>query len=251
MTWRHRLGSLALLVVAGLLAACGGGSNSSNQPGTVTATPRLAQFGGAFAFSANGTDPADGDYFVAGSLTADGNGKVTGIEDLNLGSGIDSSVPFTGTYTIDSSSNVMVTLSDGPATPTIFTFPLPSGSTSVKVSYNGTGTGTLQAQTSGFTNSGTYAFTLSGEGTGTVTASGTFTLGGAGVIASGSEQFQDGTFTRNTSSLTGIVSPTFTGGRGTAAIGANLFSYYAVSPNQIILAGLDDSTLLFGTATKQ
>ena len=213
--------------------------------------PASAQFSGSFAFSASGTDPSDGDYLVAGSIAADGKGNVTGIEDLNLGSGVDSNVPFTGTYTVDSSSNVTLTLSDGSGTPTILTFAVPSGSSSTKLTYNGSAAGTLQVQTSGFANAGTYAFTLSGEGEAAVTASGTFTLGGAGAIVSGNEMYQDGTYTRNTQSLSGIVSPPFSSGRGTAVIGSNLFSYYAVSPSQIILAGLDEDTMLFGSATKQ
>lgn len=241
--------SCVLFVVAAFFAACGGGSSSSSK--TTTAMPVSAQFSGTFAFSASGTDPSDGDYFVAGSITANGKGSVTGIEDLNLGSGVDSTVPFTGTYTVDSSSNVIVTLSDGSGTPTILMFTAPSGSGSTKLTYNGSASGTLQAQTSGFANAGTYAFTLSGEGEAAVTASGTFTLGGGGVIASGTEKYQDGTYIRNTQSLSGIVSPPFSSGRGTAVIGSNVFSYYAVSPTQIILAGLDNDALLFGTASKQ
>lgn len=249
MAYKRYAGYLVLFVMAAFVAACGGGNSSSSNTAT-TIAPSM-KFSGTFAFSATGTDPSDGDYFVAGSLTADGKGSVTGIEDFNLGSGVDSSVPFTGTYTVDSSSNVTLTLSDGTGTPTFLTFPAPSGSASTKLSYNGTAAGTLQPQTSGFANAGTYKFTLSGEGEAAVTASGTFTLGGAGVIASGSEQYQDGNYMRSTQALSGIVSPTFTGGRGTAVIGSNLFSYYAVSPNQIILAGLEDNVLLFGTATKQ
>lgn len=84
-----------------------------------------------------------------------------------------------------------------------------------------------------------------------VTASGSFSLNSAGQIASGTEQYQDGSYTRNTAALSGVLSPAFTGGRGTAVIGSNLFSYYVVSQNQIILAGLEETNLLYGTATKQ
>ena len=250
MTLRAVLCLVAVSFVGSILGACGG--SSSTQQKANSGPTGLAQLSGTFAFSANGTDPADGDYFVAGSITADGKGGVTGIEDLNLGSGVDSNVPFTGTYQIDSSNNVLVTLSDGTGTPTIVTFPVPSASSSVKVTYNGTATGTLQTQAStAFSNSGSFNFTLNGEGQATVMASGSFTLGAGGAIAKGSEQYQDGTFSRNTSSLTGVVGPAFSQGRGTAVIGSNLFSYYVVSANQIILAGLEDSTLLYGTASKQ
>lgn len=242
--------TVVLLAICGLLAACGGGNNNSTSNSNTTAGP--AQLNGAFAFSANGNDPADGSYFVAGSFTADGKGGLSGIEDLNLGSGVDSSAPFTGTYQISSGGTVAVTVSDGTGIPTFFTFPVPSGSSAVKVNYNGTGTGTLQSQsTTGFSNVGTFMFTLNGQGEGTVTGSGSFTTNAAGSFTSGTENFTDGTFSRNTSALSGTLSPIFTGGRGMAVIGTDMFSYYAVSQNQIVLAGLEDTTLIYGTATKQ
>ena len=84
-----------------------------------------------------------------------------------------------------------------------------------------------------------------------MTGSGSFTTNAAGSFVSGSENFQDGAFARNTSALSGTLSPVFSGGRGMAVIGTDMFSYYAVSQNQIILAGLEDTTLIYGTATKQ
>jgi len=244
------LRSVVVLMISGLLASCGGGSNNAT-PGS-NATPAVAQLNGTFVFSANGSDPADGAYFVAGSFTADGKGGITGIEDLNLGSGVDSDIPFTCTYQIDAVGTVAVTLSDGTGIPTFFTFSVPTSSSAAKLNYNGTATGTLQAQTtSGFTNVGTFAFTLNGQGEGTVTGSGSFTTNVAGSFTSGTENFQDGAFARNTSALSGTLSPIFSGGRGMAVIGADMFSYYVVSQNQIVLAGLEGSTLIFGTATKQ
>jgi len=254
MKWKRFLWSfLWSFLVLGfsiLVAACGGGSNTS-LPGNAPA-PTVAQLSGAFTFSASGTDPADGDYFVAGSLAADGKGGLTGIEDLNLGSGVDSQVPFTGTYQVDVGGNVTATLSDGTGIPTVLTFPIPSASSKSALVYNGTANGNVQAQsTSGFSNVGSFTFALNGEGEGTVTASGSFTTAGAGGITTGSENYQDGNYTRTTSALSGQLSPQFSGGRGVAVIGPDIFSYYVVSPNQIVLAGLEDSTLLFGTATKQ
>jgi hypothetical protein len=250
MKFKPSVRSIAVVAIAGLLAACGGGDNKSSSGSNATVS--VAQLNGTFVFSANGNDPADGSYFVAGSFTADGKGGLAGIEDLNLGSGVDSNVPFTGTYQVDSAGSVAATISDGTGVPTFFTFPMPSGAASVKVNYDGTGTGTVQAQTtSGFTNVGTFAFTLNGQGEGTVTGSGSFTTNAAGSFTTGSENFSDGAFARNTSALSGTLSPAFSGGRGTAVIGTDMFSYYAVSQNQIVLAGLEDTTLIYGTATKQ
>src|SRR5947207_13509246 len=162
MKFKPSFCSIAVLAIAGLFSSCGGGNNNNSQSGNAIPATKL---NGTFVFSANGSDPADGSYFVAGSFTADGKGGLTGIEDLNLGSGVDSNVPFTGTYLIDSAGNVAVTVSDGTGIPTFFTFPMPSGSAAAKVSYDGTGTGTVQSQsTSAFSNLGTVAFRLNGQG---------------------------------------------------------------------------------------
>jgi len=249
MKFKPSFCSIAVLAIAGLFSSCGGGNNNNSQSGNAIPATKL---NGTFVFSANGTDPADGSYFVAGSFTADGKGGLTGIEDLNLGSGVDSNVSFTGTYQVDSAGSVSVTISDGTGVPTFFTFPIPSGSVAAKLSYDGTGSGTVQTQnTSGFTNLGTFAFTLNGQGEGTVTGSGTFTTNAAGSFTAGAENLSDGAFARNNSALNGTLSPMFSGGRGTAVIGADVFSYYAISQTQIVLAGLEDTTLIYGTATKQ
>ena len=235
MKFKPSFCSIAVLAIAGLFSSCGGGNNNNSQSGNAIPATKL---NGSFVFSANGTDPADGSYFVAGSFTADGKGGLTGIEDLNLGSGVDSNVSFTGTYQVDSAGSVSVTISDGTGVPTF--------------SYDGTGSGTVQTQnTSGFTNLGTFAFTLNGQGEGTVTGSGTFTTNAAGSFTAGAENLSDGAFARNNSALNGTLSPMFSGGRGTAVIGADVFSYYAISQTQIVLAGLEDTTLIYGTATKQ
>jgi hypothetical protein len=250
MSVKNYIRALSVLCIAAFVCACGHNSVSPDQ--TRANTPSVAQLSGTFVFSATGTDPSDGDYFVAGSITADGSGGITGVEDLNLGSGIDSDVTFKGTYQVDPGGNVTVNLADTATNGSFFTFPLPSGSSPVKISYNSTGSGTLQPQSvTGFSNAGTFNFTLTGEGEGTVTGSGSFTTNAAGGITAGSEQYQDGTYSRSTAALTGELSPAFSGGRGTAVIGSNLFSYYVVSQKQIILAGLEDLTLIDGSATKQ
>lgn len=250
MDFKRFLQSAVLIAMSGLLASCGSSKDSTNSANAPTAA--VAQLNGAFTFSANGTDPADGDYFVAGSFTADGKGGLNGLEDLNLGSGVDSNVPFTGTYQIDSSGAVFATISDGTGVPTFLTFSVPSGSSGAKLNYDGTGSGTLQAQTaSAFSNAGTFTFTLNGEGEGTVTASGSFATDVTGSFTAGTESFQDGQFNRDTTALGGVLTPAFGGGRGTAVIGPDIFAYYVVSQNKMILAGLGDSTLIYGTATKQ
>src|SRR5579859_7542933 len=206
--WKLYLWAPAVIAMTSLLCGCGGNGidNSTGKTAQVAAQSSVALLTGAFVFSASGTDPADGDFFVAGSLTSDGKGNVTGIEDLNLGSGVDSAVPFTGTYTIDGSKNVTLTLSDGTGTATFLVFPVPGSSGSSKLNYDGTGSGTMQAQSkSSFSNVGTFTFTLNGEGEGTVASSGALTTDPSGVVSVGLENYQDGPYTRNTTALTGVL----------------------------------------------
>lgn len=237
--------TLGISVVA---LSCGGRISSHAK-----AQPALDPLRGAYVFFAGGTDPHKGDYFVAGSLTADGRGNLTGVEDLKRGSTVDSAVQLEGTYQLDSIGTVSATLFDGTATVATLTFVIPSGSTKAAFLYNGTGTGTVQRQsTAGFSNVGKFDFKLSGQGEeGEVSASGSFTTAATGEITTGNEDFEDGIFSRTTDALTGQLGAQLGRGRGLAIIGLHKFSYYVVSPNQIILAGLDRSTSLFGTATAQ
>src|SRR5215470_9578490 len=123
---------LGLVLCATLFSmACGGSSSKST-----TATAAAAQPGalkGSFVFTATGSDPTDGDYFIAGSFQSDGAGHITsGIEDVNLGSGVASEIPFTGTYTADAAGNISATLSDGSGIPTFFNEVSSGGSFQIK-----------------------------------------------------------------------------------------------------------------------
>lgn len=241
--------SLCLIVlgVSAFALACGGrGAVRSS-----SAKPTLDPLRGSYVFFANGSDPRRGDYFVAGSLTADGRGNLTGIEDLKRGSMVDSAVELEGTYQLDSSGAVHATLTDGSETIAQLIFTIPAGAAKASFLYDRTGTGTVQRQTTtGFSNVGKFDFKLGGQGEeGEASASGSFTTVATGEISTGSEEFEDGIFSRTTDALTGQLGTQLGRGRGIAIIGLHKFSYYVVSPNQIILAGLDRATSLFGTAT--
>jgi hypothetical protein len=162
-------------------------------------------------------------------------------------------VQLEGTYQLDAIGTVNATLSDGSETLATLKFVIPSGSSEAAFLYNGTGTGTVQRQsTSGFSNVGKFDFKLSGKGEeGEASASGSFTTLATGEIGAGSEEFEDGIFSHTTDALTGQLGTELGRGRGIAIIGLHKFSYYVVSKNQIILAGLDTSTSLVGTATAQ
>ena len=98
---RFRIPAIFLLFPAVLLLnSCGNNSTPAFNPVVPSGSFSNAGLKGGYVFTAAGTDPADGDYFAAGSLQADGAGNATGIEDVNLGSGVDSAVPVTGTYLV-------------------------------------------------------------------------------------------------------------------------------------------------------
>src|ERR1700745_496001 len=155
--------SLCLIVlgISVFALACGGrGSVRSS-----SAKPTLDPLRGSYVFFANGSDPRKGDYFVAGSFTADGRGNLSGVQDLKRGLIVDSGVELEGTYQLDAIGTVNASISDGTETLAALTFVIPSGSEKTAFLYNGTATGTVQRQnTSGFSNVGKFDFKLSGKG---------------------------------------------------------------------------------------
>jgi len=246
MTSMQRLRCLTTLGTIAFAVACGGRPSPH-----ANTKPTLDPLRGSYVFFANGSDPRKGDYFVAGSFTADGRGNLSGVQDLKRGLIVDSGVELEGTYQLDAIGTVNASISDGTETLAALTFVIPSGSEKTAFLYNGTATGTVQRQnTSGFSNVGKFDFKLSGKGEeGEASASGSFTTAATGEISDGTEELEDGVFSRTTDALTGQMGAQLGRGRGTAIIGLHKFSYYVISRSQIILAGLDRSTSLFGTAT--
>jgi len=236
----------AACVAAASLTGCGG-SNSSTSTPTPPAAPSIA---GTYVLSVTGNDPTDGLYDVAGVLTFDGSGHITsGVADYNLGSGIDMNVQLTGTYTLAGTA-ALVSLTDGVGTQDTFTLAISSSGPSNVAGFDGSGSGTLTPQTAtSFATSGTYTYSLAGQGNNTLTSTGGFTVA-SGTITSGTQTNTDGEDVSTYSSITGILEPVQADGRGQAAIGGFTFSYYPVTANQIVLIGLDDRALLYGTAQK-
>lgn len=239
---------LGVLAVSALAALTGCSDN-----GPAAATPTPATLSGAYVFSVTGTDPADGDYAAVGRFVADGKGTITsGVADYNLGSGIDPSVPLTGTYTL-SGGVATIHLTDGGSVSDSFTATLvSSGSTPIQ-NFDSSGSGTLYPQvTTGFSQTGTYAVTLKGEGNGaTVTGSGQFVVAPGNTTTGGPLSYTDGATTMTYASVTGFINAPLSNGRGQAALVGNNFAYYVISPTQIIMIGLDQRVLLTVPATKQ
>src|SRR5260370_31912596 len=118
-----RLALLVLLALASLTAACGGVGGSN--PGPPPPPPPGAKFSnaslaGQYAFSMTGTESCGGQgsfFGRAGTFTAAGNGSITtGLEDVNVCTGV-ATIPFTGgTYSIGADGRGVVALTNSTGT---------------------------------------------------------------------------------------------------------------------------------------
>jgi hypothetical protein len=229
--------------LAASLTAC------TNQA-TVPSIPAVVN-AGSYVFTATGTSSVDGDYSVVGSFVADGGGNITSaVADYNLGSGTDTGVALTGTYTlVGNVATVTLTNSTKTFTDT-FNTNLGNGVSNVS-NFDGTGSGTLYPQvTAGFTPAGTYAFTAKGEGDGAITGSGTFVANAGGTFTSGNTSFTTNATTLTSTTATGFLYTPQAGGRGQGALQGNNLAYYVIGPKQIVAINLDSGSLLLIPATK-
>ncbi len=249
---RLRLPKLVLTAAfAVLLTSCG-----SNNPITTTPafTPTFtnSSLNGSFVFTAAGTDPVDGDYFAAGSFTADGAGNLIGLEDVNLGSGVDANVPVSGTYLINANGSGTLNLVDASGNKDTLAVQLDNSGGAVLSSFDAGPSGTLERQSLGsFVRSGAYTFSVTGsDNLGALSIIGTFNVDSLGNVTGGKQDVTENGITTAGVAFTGVMSPIFDFGRGRILLGGNSYSYYVVSNNKIILVGLDPNVFLHGTATK-
>jgi hypothetical protein len=163
---------LALLLVAGFTAACGGGNPAPIPPPNGLFS--LASVNGTYAFSLSGEDTNGNPIFRIGSFQADGAGNISAaIEDVN-DAGVVEAFQFlpapASTYTMSSNGKGSVTLAhnDPNVSGTVdqfqFTLVLASTANGVMIETDGSstmsGTFHLQSITTNFAQS--YAFDTSG-----------------------------------------------------------------------------------------
>ena len=102
--------------------------------------PTPPQFSGAYAFRFSGRSvlygPVSG-VGVVGTMVSDGNGNITGVEDVNTSAGVFNSLAFTGTYSlgIDDTGTMTLTTSKGTQT---FALYLPSNAQYTVAAVSGT-----------------------------------------------------------------------------------------------------------------
>ena len=206
MSVRNALSLFFALSTLALLAGCGNGSGITKPVAPPGGGFSKGDLNGTYVFSVSGTDFQGAAVAIVGTISANGNGGITGgtmdINDDNFTAPIPN-------LSISSSSNYSVGV-DGRGTATldvstpfgskiIFDFVLTSSSHGFIIQFddNATGSGTLDLQAAGLTQSsfaGSYAFSFAGvdsAGTGSFATVGNFTLDANGTITSGLEDFND------------------------------------------------------------
>lgn len=212
---------------------------------------------GNFIFSLTGIDASYNAFYAVGTVTADGNGNITGgEEDLNdAASGYFTATSVTGTYSVGSDGRGTMTLNSslGSFEYAIAMRALSNAGLNEIDNQVVNASGNLEQQsTSVGAPSGSYAYGFSGSNA----ACGP--LSSAGILATGTGGLQDlncgGTITQAQA-----LSSTFAGidglGRGTGSFSASAFSasivYYVVSANRFRFICPTAGTLFLGTADLQ
>ncbi len=238
-----------------------------NPPGAAACpVGRESAMSGSFAYLMKGFD-VNGAVAIAGSVHADGTGKITsGVEDINrAGTGPQTNLPIdagNSSYTLGADSRGCMTITTAAGQQT-FRFSLASFTNGAPTTGNiiefddstgeGTrGSGIIRAQdASSFSNdkfASSYAFGLSGFGAAGehVAVAGTLTSDGKGNIAGGNfDRNVAGNLTTNSSKLSATYSipAGSTTGRGTINATLNgtpfTFAAYMVNSGEVILAGID------------
>jgi hypothetical protein len=217
-----------------------------------------ANFSGNYAFTLGSSDSRGPNYF-AGSVTADGDGNISGVEDANTGSGIQQNVSITGNYVVYPDGRGSITLNPNSCHPSGISLRViltAGGNTGSMIESDGQGVakGSLVMQNSAaFTQaaiSGSYVFRASGIGAGnSATVSepvgelGLFSANGAGVVSSGLEDVNDyGTILQYVP-LVQSAYTVGTNGRGTltltTAAGSADFVIYVVDGTRMNFLAID------------
>lgn len=224
---------------------------------TISSSVTLRKLSGSYALLFNGYDSSGSAVAAAGSFTADGAGKVTGILDSNSAAGVTTAQPITGSYSLNSGNEGTLTIesSNGGPLGTLHFALNEAGTGAQFVELDGSGTrgwGSFQKQTvtafSPATLHGRFAFRASGAGTANsrVALAGAFQADGHGKILGGTLDMNDAGTVASQLPLAGSYSVS-SGGRGTLAIttpgGDFRWAFYVVSPTEAFLVSTGDRSV--------
>ena len=219
-----------------------------------------ASLNGQYAFGFSGVD-TNGLFLASGSFTADGNGNLTGIEDLNEFTGVFPNLSFTGSYSVGTDGRGSASITTSQGTSNIrFVLLSPDGGLLIQFDTFAVGNGVIEKQdASAFSNSalnGGYSFGFDGiSSSGAImSAVGRFTADGAGNISAGVEDINDAGVVSTNVGFTGTYSVA-SNGRGTAtftsSLGTSQFSFYVVSSSRAHFVSLDFVPAIIGAAEGQ
>src|SRR5215469_1432192 len=220
---------------------------------------------GQYAFALSGQD-SNGPFFAAGSFTADGQGHLGGIEDVNSNSlpTNGTAVRFSGTYAVGSDGRGNAVTGIQPGCPNWqFTMSSHAHALLTCLNSNITGSGTIDLQDpTAFTASalkGNYVFGFSGVGVsgGLANSAGSWSMDGVGNVPAGEMDVNDSGAIFQDTPLQGSYSLSNTG-RGTAAISSSYatqnFVFYVVNATDFKFMEIDRTTtapIVSGEVLKQ
>lgn len=239
-------------------------SISGNSIVTITAVQfNNASLKGNYVLSLNGIDLNGNAFYAVGTITADGNGNITGgEEDLNdVSSGYVPASSVTGTYTVTSDGRGTLNLSIPAIAPTTFSyaFAIQALNNAVlnEIDNNAVNaSGNLEGQTSGTPQpSGNYAFGFAGSSAscGPLNSNGIFSMTSPSV--GGVQDANCGGSITQSQSLSGSYGNIDSLGRGTGSLsistGRSSVVYYVVSASRYRFMSLAATIFFLGSADLQ
>lgn len=261
MSLRNRpvLSRLVLPVILSslvVLAGCGSSSPSATPPPSGSFS--VSDLNGTYVFSTSGSDSSGTASFftMAGTITADGKGGISGgTIDINDSNGLiqafGQSISASSNYSVGVDGRGKINLMNTPLGTITFDFVLNSSSGGLITEFdsNGTGSGTLEAQSAAVTQGQLaqgFAFSLSGfdgSDANLLSGAGAFTLDSGGNMSNGISDFNDGQIPYANEGLAGSVTLGSSGGSGTAqlstALGVLNFNFYVVDASHLKLIETD------------
>jgi hypothetical protein len=270
MSLRNRLVVPIILSTLAVLAGCSSHSSPSATPppsGNFT----KGNFNGTYTFSASGTGSTGAFFALAGSLQADGNGRITGgtldLNDASVSTTLPNVVITGGDYSVTPDGRGQISLNTAQFSIGL-DFVLLSNSHAMLTQYDTSGTGggsmDLQSNVTQAQLAGSYAFNLGGidNNSSPFATVGSFTLDSSGNITAGVEDFNDGglaypgltltgSVTLGSGSTPGTASLTATDSSNSTPFGTLTFNVYALDATHLKFIETDASPILGGDAFTQ
>ena len=264
-----RNGLVLSVIASGLavLVGCGGNGASVTKPvAPPSGTFSNSNLNGTYVFSISGVDVMGGPYALVGTLTANGNGGITGgaldMNDPDFSAPVPNTAVSSGSsYTIgiDGRGRATINATSPFGASLIFDFVLQDSAHGLITEFDGnaTGSGTLDLQSSGTTASGAYAFSLSGASftSGSpFAAAGNFTVSNGGTLSGLEDVNEGGVNAFPNEPLTGTLAVGPSSNPSTtlnSSAFSGLFDVFAINASHLKFIEMDTTATLVGDAYSQ